>query len=457
MSQFPPFPPTSRYSPGRPYGNRPIFAAQAHPPPPREHAPYPYSGSAPPPSTYRPYDAYSTEPPRPPYPYDQPRHSFEDNYDPYQPAATAYDPGTPVMRLPPATYAPVPRTEPAPVAPPRLPIRQSPPRSSGPPPPRYAARAGEEQELSLLTSPTTINISGLTTVVHSLPTSHFPLVKYISVNREDAIDLHRQICTGEATTVWYADGSSRAGEGWSAAVEWILDPGRSGSKMRGCVGDGDALDAELGGICKAVEGFQELLQQSIKNAAPMSHDLTVFCDSQAAIVSIDTSSRPESLRFDKLWRAICTDYLHAQMTLIWIPKNSDIEGHVLADKIAVVGASNSYLKKKKEGSLPDIYRRPGGGEPAPAGSTEAGPWQRGDADPSRRKTPFERPEPLLLPISPKPSSEYLQTDANGLRLDFSPHGASRGAHGASRGAQSDGAEPEEEGLQPREGSIFVTQ
>lgn len=288
-----------------------------------------------------------------------------------------------------------------------------------------------------------MNISGYTTAVHTLPPSHLPISKYVSINREDAIDLHRQMCS-RATNVWYADGSSRAGEGWSAAVEWILDPGRSGSKMRGCVGDGDALDAEIGGICKAVEGFQELLQQSIKNATPTSHELTVFCDSQAAIVSIDTSSHAESLRFDKMWRSICTDYLHAKMSLIWIPKNSNIEGHVLADKIAVVGASNSYLKKKKDGSLPDIFRRPGGGEPAPAGSTEAGPWQRGDADPSRRKTPFERPAPLPLPISPGVQVKYPLQDENGLRLDFD----------SSNSASEDHLE--EEGLQPRDGSIFVT-
>ncbi len=449
MSGFPPFPPTSRYSPGRPYGDRPLYPDQVPPPPPvRDYAPYLYPGSAPPPPTFRPYDAYSAGPSAP-YSYDQPRRSLEDNYDPYQPGASAYDPGVPALRLPPATYPSPQRTEPARAPSQRPPARQSPPRSTGPPPARYDTRGGDVQELSLLTAPTTINLSDFTTAVHALPASHLPLTKFVSVNRDDAIDLHRQMCT-RVTTVWYADGSSRAGEGWSAAVEWILDPGRSGSKMRGCVGEGDALDAELGGIYKAVEGFQELLQQSIKNATPMSHELTVFCDSQAAIVSIDTSSRPESLRFCKLWRSICTDYLHAQMNLIWIPKNSNIEGHVLADKIAVVGASNSYLKKKKEGSLPDIYRRPGGGEPAPAGSIEAGPWQRGDADPSRRKTPFERPVPVPLPISPGLLPQYHQHDANGLRLDLQPQAASgEGYPGTS--------EPEEEGPQPREGSIFVTQ
>ena len=350
------------------------------------------------------------------------------------------------MRLPTPVYQPPQpqRAEAAQTSLPRPSVRQSPPRGVGPPLARYEARPSDGQELTLLTAATTMNCSGHATAIHTLPASHLPITKYVSVNRDEAIDLHRQMCS-RATTVWYADGSSRAGEGWSAAVEWILDPGRSGSKMRGCVGEGDALDAELGGICKAVEGFQELLQQSIKTATPMSHDLTIFCDSQAAIVSIDTSSRTESLRFCKLWRSICSDYLHAQMSLIWIPKNSNIEGHVLADKIAVVGASNSYLKKKKEGSLPEVYRRPGGGEPAPAGSTEAGPWQRGDADPSRRKTPFERAKPLPLPNLPSLPSQYPSHDTNGLRLDLEPQ------HPTSD------SQAEEESLQPREGSIFVTQ
>jgi hypothetical protein len=203
--------------------------------------------------------------------------------------------------------------------------------------------------------------------------------------------------------------------------------------MRGCVGPVDALETELGGICKAVEGFQELLQHSIKDATPVSHELVVFCDSAAAIVSIDTSSRPESIRFEKLWRGICAEYRHAHLTLVWIPKNSGVEGHTLANKIATVGASNSYLKKKKEGSLPEIYRRPGGGEPAPSGSSEAGPWQRGDADPSRQKSPFERPKPV--PLSPAPPTATLP--------------------GRDTDVVSE-AVAEEEPMQPREGSIFVT-
>ena len=231
------------------------------------------------------------------------------------------------------------------------------------------------------------------------------------------MDLHRHFCS-QAESVWYSDGSSRAGEGWSAAVEWTIETKRSDKKMRGCVGDGDALDAELGGICKAIEGFQELLQLALKDGKPMSQELVVFCDSQSAIISIDTSSRPEALRFEQLWRSICSQYLEASMKLVWLPRGNDIEGHVLADKIAVVGASNAYLKKRKEGNLPEMYRRPGGGEPDPPGSSVPGPWQTGDADPSRRKAAFERPNPSSrsplcrrsrspyeseLPLAPAPS------------------------------------------------------
>ena len=306
------------------------------------------------------------------------------------------------------------------------------------------------QKFPLLTPHAVVDISGQGAVVHALAPSHLPITKYIATGRDDAIGLHQRVCN-TAATVWYADGSSRAGEGWAAAVEWILDPGRSGSKMRGCVGEGDALDAELGGICKAVEGFYELLQQSIKKAEPMAHELVVFCDSQAAIVSIDTASRPESLRFDKLWRSICSDFLQAHLTLVWMPHDGNIEGSVLANKIAVVGASNSYLKRKKDNVLPDIYRRPGGGEMAPGGSTEAGPWQRGDGDPSRRKSPFERPKPL--PIAPDRLSTYPEEEEpNELRLEFA---GSQDGHGLADHAES--GDVEDEATQPREGSIFVTQ
>lgn len=198
------------------------------------------------------------------------------------------------------------------------------------------------------------------------------------------------------------------------------------------------MEAELGGLYKAAEGFKELLQQSIKDATPMSHELTVFCDSQAAIIALDTSSRPEALKFDYLWREICSEFLHAHMTLVWIPKDGNIEGQVLADRIATVAASNSYLKRRKERTLPDLYSRPGSGEPAPSASSEPGPWQRGDADPSRHKLHFERPKPRpISPLLPDPQSE------NGLKLDLVP--------------ASDPVDGEDEGIQPREGAVFVTQ
>ena len=244
----------------------------------------------------------------------------------------------------------------------------------------------------------TVNVLGYTTALYNLPPSHLPIEKFVAINKDDALNLHRQFCS-QAESVWYADGSSRAGEGWSAAVEWKIQEGRSDKKMRGCVGEGDALNAELGGLCKGAEGFEELLQLSIKDGKTMSHELVVFCDSQAAIVSIDTSSRPEALRFEEIWRRICSHYLQATMKLVWLPRGNDIEGHVLADKIAVVGASNAYLKKRKDGTLPEVYRRPGGGETDPPGSSVPGAWQRGDADPARRKVLFERPVPP--PISPR--------------------------------------------------------
>ena len=445
MSQFPPFPPLGRYSPSRSYGDQPSFAqqqSQTSPP----YSPFTYPpASGPPPPSFRPYDAYGSEPPRHNFAYEQPRRPYDSElYDPYQPAnTTAYDPTSSNLRLTaPAYNAPEPT---------RLPpknssmLNRSPPRSTAPPP-RFESK-GDVHELSLLTGATTVNISGHTIAVHSLSPSHLPIDKYVAMNRDDALEVHRQLCSG-AAAIWYADGSSRAGEGWSAAVEWIIDSGRSGSKMRGFVGNGDALDAELGGICKAAEGFQELLHQSIKDGKPMSHDLIVFCDSPAAIVSVDTSSRPEALRFDRLWRDICSEFLQARMKLAWLPKGTNIEGHILADKIATVGASNSYLKRKKENTLSDIYRRPGGGDPAPGGSTEAGPWQRGDADPSRRKTPFERPKPLPSPQVP------LLPEHIASPYDYPP--THLPAHAAATTTQFE-AEGEDDSGQPREGSIFVTQ
>lgn len=354
---FPPFPPAGRYSPSK--------------------ATFPYPLPAIPAPTFPPFDAYGSE--RPPFSYDQAttaRPYESDAYDPYQPANTnAYlSPAAPVHQ-PTSSYQPA--------------------RASAALPRNPALPLTSPNELTLLTDITSVDLAGEALPVYALPPSHLPLEKFVAANREDAINVHRQLCRN-AYSIWYADGSSRAGEGWSAAIEWIIDSTQSGSKMRGFVGNGDALDAELGGICKAVEGFHELLRISIKDGKPISHELIVFSDSQAAIIGIDTSSRPEALRFDKLWREICSEFTQAHLRLAWLPKNTSIEGQVLANKIATVGASNSYLKRRKENTLPEVYRRPNGGDPAPAGSTEAGPWQRGDADPSRRKSPFERPKPLLL-------------------------------------------------------------
>lgn len=308
-------------------------------------------------------------------------------------------------------------------------------------PPR---RSGDAPELPLLTSPTTATIGSYTTTVYSLPPSHLPITKYVSVNPGDAIDIHRALCqSGKATSVWYAEGSNRAGEGWGAAVEWVLESGMSGAKLRTCVGMTDSLGTELGAIIKAVEGFSDQLQQSIRTKKPMSHEFVLFCSSTAAIVSIDTSSRPESIQFNHMWREICTEFLQAHLTLVHVPNGSQVDGFILAQKIANVASTNSYTKRRKERTIDDIYNRPGGGDPAPGGSTEAGPWQRGDADPSCRKSPFDRPVPLPVPVpredSPLPAP---------IPIPAAP---------AAILAPSAVPEPEEEPLQPRAGALCVTQ
>jgi ribonuclease HI len=248
----------------------------------------------------------------------------------------------------------------------------------------------------MLTAPTTVSIKGHSASVYTLPPSHLPIDKYIAVNPDECIDIHRAICR-QSKAIWYADGAARAGEGWASALQWIIDEGQSGRKMRGSTDTSDALQVELLAICKAVEGFQEVLHHSIKDGNPVSHELVIFCNSAAAIVAIDTSSRSESQHFDQLWRKICSEYLRARLTLVWLPKGADVEGLKLADKIATVAASGSYLRRKKDGTLADIYRRPGGGDPVPSASTIPGAWQRGDADPNFRKVPFERPLPPPLP------------------------------------------------------------
>lgn len=404
---YPPYGQGNRNASGGPPGARPPI-----PPPPS----YAYPPPAMPP--FRPYEAYSREPPRPQHPYEQPRPA-DDSYDPYRPSSNAYDPGRPNLDV---AY---PRQQAYPPARP-----QSPPRTVQRP-------AASTSELALVTPPHTIDIEGHTAVVHKLPPSTLPLTKYIAVNREDALDLHRHL-TSRNASIWYADGSNRAGEGWSAAVEWIFDPGRSGSKMRGCVGDGDALDSELGGIFKAVEGFHELLRQSLKNATIMPNHLIIFSTSQAAIVNIDTSRRPEAVKFDGLWREICSEFINAHLTLAWLPSQNVIEGHVLANKIAVVGATNAWSKKKKDNVLPDVYRRPGGGDPAPPGSSQPGPWQTGDADPSFRKMPFERPVRIRSPPMPIQDRPALHPGSSPRAQPSRPTNA-----------------PEDE--IPKEGSVFVTQ
>lgn len=447
MSHYPPYNNNRAYSPSAPYGtNLPPFPpTNPQAGPPREFPPFYPTGAPPPPQTFRPYDAYTAEPPRSAYPYEQPRRSFEvDSYDPYRPATNAYESAGPVRAIP--ILPPPARSEP-PASTLQRTKPSTPPSIPRQPAQVYADKAGETPEFTLLTPPVAVNIEGFSTVVHALPASHLPLTKYVCVNRDDAIELHRHLCTRNAS-IWYADGSSRAGEGWSAAVEWIFDPGRSGSKMRGCVGASDALGSELGGIYKAVEGFQELLRLSIRNGTPMSHQLIVFCDSPAAIVSIDTSSRAESRKFDELWREICFEFIQAHMTLVWIPRHNGIEGHILADKIAVVGASNAFLKKKKENTLPDVYRRPGGGEPAPPGSSEAGPWQRGDADPGHRKEPFSRPSPKTIPPLEPELVQSTFDQGGGLGLSLPPASEPHSGPAPSADAEDD---------TPKTDSVFVTQ
>ena len=321
------------------------------------------------------------------------------------------------------------------------------PRARTPPPRGNAGLGGagsaNSTELALLTPPTSANVEGHTTVVHALPPSHLPISKYIAVNRDDAIQLQSHLATRNAS-IWYAEGSNRAGEGWSAAVEWIFDPGRSGSKMRGCVGEGDALDCELGGIFKAVEGFQELLRLSLKHSTIMPNHLIIFSSSQAAIVSVDTSTRPEAIKFDALWRDICSEFITAHLTLAWVPHHDSIEGQVLAQKIAHVAASNAYQKRRREGGLPDIYRRPGGGEPAAAGSTQPGHWQHGDADPSWPKVPFDRPVPRIRTASIEaPNSGIMSSTQLPPNHVSAPPGDAR----------PDFAPDDEI---PKEGSVFVT-
>lgn len=395
------------------------------------------------PSYRSPYDEYnpaaSGSPLTPASSYDGGR-KYDDVYDPYQPSNVApYDPSAPSglnahARMPPA---------PAPSAPSNS--YASPPASFLPPKNRAP---GDMSDLPILTGTKSVTIGDFTTTVYDLPPSELPITKYITVNPDDAIALHRAICqAGKSESLWYAEGSNRAGEGWAAAVEWILDDGMSRSKMRGFVGHTDALGTELGAMLKAVEGFREQLQLCIRNQKPINQEFILFTSSPCAIISLDTSSRPESVKFCKLWREICLEFLKAQLTVVWLPRSNAVEGWVLAEKIANVAATNSYTKRKKERSLEEIYNRPGGGDPLPGSSTIAGPWQRGDADPSHRKSPFERPKPLTPrePSAPPPLRPSPVAASPMPSLD----------HDHDRDAEQP-AEPEDEGIRPRADALCVT-
>jgi hypothetical protein len=390
----------------------------------------------PPSSTFRsPYEDYSSAASYSP-PQSKPFQNTSDAYDPYQPAA--YDPGAPALRSSHQTMS------------------YTPPETSYRAPPR----PGDFQDLPLLTPATTLTLGDYTTSVYSLPQSHLPITKYATINAGDAIDLHRAICqSGMTNAVWYAEGQTRGGEGWGSAIEWVLETGMSGTKMRVCAGQTDSLGTELAAINKAVEGFRDHLNQSIKTQKPMSHEFVLFTSSAAALVSIDTSSRPESLQFCRLWREICTDFLKAHLTLVHLPKGSEVEGFVLSEKIANVAASNSYAKRKKDRTLDDFYNRAGGGEPAPGGSTEAGPWQRGDADPSRRKSPFDRPKPLptMSPQahSPTPPPAHRTSVSRAISPPPLPR-STRDVPQRSPGEAPPQPEGGEDDIQPRKDELLIT-
>lgn len=232
------------------------------------------------------------------------------------------------------------------------------------------------------------------TYIHQLPSSHLPLVKYVATSKSEAVALHRRLLSRANASFWYTDGSLRGGECWSAAIEWKMPHGTSGKKMRECIGEGDALDAELGGLRKATQAFLE----DLPNRFSEPPELIIFSDSQAAIVSLDTSTRPESRKFCELYEGVLQRFPSTRITLVWIPGHHGIEGNELADKIAVVGATNSYLKRKKQGSLNYIYRAGPDSETLPGASTQPGTWQTGSADP---RAPTFKPEPVPPPPPPQ--------------------------------------------------------
>ncbi|CAK9784409.1 hypothetical protein CC85DRAFT_284813 [Cutaneotrichosporon oleaginosum] len=427
---------------------RPPMPPAGLPPFPPRNFPTPPVPPMPPASFRSPYEDYNAS-------YTPPQSKTSQPGEAYDP----YDPLAPALRSTPQTMS--------------YSGQQARSRSPSGSSFRGPSRAGDFQELSLLTSPTTLTIGDLTTSVYSLPPSHLPITKYATVNPGDAIDLHRAICqSGMTHAVWYADGQTRGGEGWGGAVEWVLETSMSGSKLRTCAGQNDALGAELTAINKAVEGFRDHLHQSIKTQNPMSHEFVLFVSSVAALVSIDTSSRPESLQFCKLWREICTEFLKAHLTIVHLPKGSDVEGYILAEKIAKVAATNSFARRKKERTLDEFYNRPGGGDPAPGGSTEAGAWQRGDADPSRRKSPFERPKPLsnMSPERLSPALPPALDASTGRKTTPPPRGNSHDApsrrrslsrdipspHSPREDARSSQLEGGEDDIQPRRDELLIT-
>ncbi|WVQ85006.1 hypothetical protein IAT38_007170 [Cryptococcus sp. DSM 104549] len=420
---------------------------------------YPYKGMPNPSGSSGTYRGYDDRRPQKGFGYEQSsgRPPHEERYDPYQPS-NVYNPAAPQMRLPhngpsgPPTSSYGQQFAYRPPSPPRRP--PSPHRQ-----PPFSHQSPNQQahrnslpllhgngELTIQTPPTSINAAGQNTVVYSLPPSILPITKLVAVNPQDAVDLHHRMSSMHPS-VWYTGGCSRAAEAWCTAVEWKTDEKTSGKKMRGLVAGGDALDAELGGIYKAVEGFHDLLEKSVRTADTFSLDLVIFCDSQAAIVAIDTASRPEALRFDQLWRNICTDFLRAHITLVWIPRDSNIEGSVLTGKIAVVAANNSYTKRRKERALPEHFARAGTGDAEKPASTVPGAWQKGDADPARIKVTFERPQPPppLAPTKiPSPPPEEDIPAPPPVELETLP-------------PPVEGDEPDMgEGTLPDEGAIFVS-
>ncbi|WVQ73369.1 hypothetical protein IAR50_002938 [Cryptococcus sp. DSM 104548] len=446
MSHYPrdPFgrPPARGYSPGR-----------RTPPDSRVSAPAPYrppSYHRPQPNSYGYQDAYPEPypPPRPRSPYEygspQPRGGYADSYDPYQPSASAYDPIAPQITLPPNGSA-YPLQHPVNPRPADIPLRpyHAPAPTQAQPPPVASAT-----EQFIQTPSTTVQISGLAVNVYTLPSSHLPLVKYVASYKQAAIDLHQHLVSINSS-VWYSGSCTRAGEAWSTGLEWKTKEKQSGIKTRGVLPGGDSLDGELGGILKCVEGFQDALHKSVRNGTTIANELVLFCDSQAAIVAIDSSSRPEAARFDLLWREICNEFLYAHLTLVWIPRDSELEGYVLTSKIAATSAGNSYLKKRKERVLPEKYVRPGTNDPEAPGSTVGGLWQTGNADPSKPQIPYHRPAPVP-PKSIVPPPVAVEAPVI--------HPPEKGQETTTTLAAPlmNGNEGEDEGIQPKEGAIFVT-